>query len=222
MIIHFGHTNRKLWKLMIMICQASMHAALLLSFIFYAAMEDFQPEDSQGVENPHKDLTLHNHCAHVLASIEKVVLLGSPELTKLESNFSAKENNMLEFEELEAESRIRDSELIVDMEQKDNHESLLKGMLLYKRVEKKSVFVRKTWKPRHFKIENMVLNCYHDAQYEKLLRAIPLQDCRVMEVHNPHHENCFEIHSPITFSVFKLRAESRADMMKWIEGLSRL
>ena len=220
MIIHFGGVNRKLWNLMIMICQVSMHSALLLSFIFYAAMEDYQPEDANGVDNIHKDAKLHTHCSHLLTSIEKVVLLGSPALMKLELSASDKEKSLLEFEELEAESRIRDSELIIEMENEGKDVHVMSGELLYKRVEKKSMFVRKVWKPRYFKIENKVLNCYHDAKYEELLRSIPLQDCQVLEVHNPHHVNCFEVHSPITFTVFKLRAQSRDEMLKWIEGIS--
>jgi hypothetical protein len=220
MIIHFGGANRKLWKLMIMICQVSMHSALLLSFIFYAAMEDYQPEDAAGVENENKDVGLHTHCAHLLRSIEKVVLLGSPALGKLELSAHEKEKNLLEFEELEAESRIRDSELIIDLEKQESDVDVISGKLLYKRVEKKSVFVRKVWKPRYFKVENKVLNCYHDPSFQGLLRSTPLQDCRVLEVHNPHHDHCFEVHSPITFSVFKLRAACREEMLKWIEAIS--
>jgi hypothetical protein len=205
---------------MIMICQVSVHSALLLSFIFYAAMEDYQPEDASGEANLQKDMKLHTHCAHLLTSIEKVVLLGSPELLKLESSDSDKDRSKLEFEEMEAESRIRDSELIVLMENNGTtEESAVSGELLYKRVEKKSVFVRKTWKSRFFKIENKVLKCFRDSSGDELLRCIPLQDCTVHEVHNPNHENCFEVLSPITFTVFKLQAASRESMLKWIDGI---
>jgi len=219
MIIHFGSSNRKLWKFMVMVCQVSVHSALLLSFIFYAAMEDYQPEDAAGVANPHKNLKLHTHCARLLASIEKVILLGSPELLKLDRTAPESERHRLEFEEMEAESRIRDSELIVSMESGTREDCVMSGELFYKRVEKKSMLVRKTWKPRFFKIENKVLNCYHDSSSQELLRSIPLQDCQVFEVHNPHHENCFEVHSPITFTVFKLQAPSREEMLKWIDGI---
>jgi hypothetical protein len=224
MLIHFGEKNRNLMKLMVMICQVSLHSALLLSFIFYAAIEDYQPEDASGVENPNKDRELLTHCAHLLQSIEKVVLLGSPELSKLELEVRDKEKNVLEFEELEAESRIRDTELIIKLMkneiEKATHANEMEGQLMYKRVEKKSIFIRKVWKPRYFRIEDNVLHCYHDDQYQELLRSIPMQDCSVMEVHNDHHVNCFEVHSPITFTVFKLQADSHEEMVKWIDAIN--
>eukprot|EP00602_Paraphysomonas_sp_CaronLab_P002946 CAMPEP_0185031036 /NCGR_PEP_ID=MMETSP1103-20130426/18268_1 /TAXON_ID=36769 /ORGANISM="Paraphysomonas bandaiensis, Strain Caron Lab Isolate" /LENGTH=741 /DNA_ID=CAMNT_0027566391 /DNA_START=414 /DNA_END=2639 /DNA_ORIENTATION=+ len=99
--------------------------------------------------------------------------------------------------------------------------TLKKGLLLFKRVVRQT-FRRKIWKPRWFVVENKMLLCYHDENYTTLRRTMPLQDCRVQIVEHHTYENCFEVYSPITCTLFKLRASSESEMADWIEAINKV
>lgn len=64
-------------RLTAMICLTSAHLALQLSFIYMAAMEDYQPELPDGRRNPTCDPVMYARCALLLQNVERCFIYGS-------------------------------------------------------------------------------------------------------------------------------------------------
>jgi phosphatidylinositol 4-kinase len=214
-------------RLAIVICQSSMHTALQLSFILFAAMEDYQQEDLQGHPNPSANYSLFSRCARLLQDIERAVVYGSSVPPNVQPYTGhASQLSSLQYAELADKYRLESARQIVDLSTHSNKLNqgassvIKKGMLMFKRVTRQSWHNRKIWKERWFTINEKVLLCYHDDTYTTLRRTIPLQDCSVGIVSNPNHTNCFEVHSPITGTLFKLKAETQPEMMGWIDAIN--
>jgi hypothetical protein len=226
MLIHSEFTSNEhpLEQLVIVICQSSVHTALHVSFILFAALEDYQPEDTLGRINPHANHRLFTHCARIMRNVERAVVQGDVASFILDrdriSTLSAEE--LAEKEDLFRTQTAGDIMRFSAPENEDNIGTRgMKGPLMFKRVTRQT-FHRKTWKTRYFCIEDKVLLCYHDEEYHQLRRTLPLQDCHVDIVTNPHHENCFQVFSPITGTLFKLRAESKDEMLAWIDCINQV
>jgi hypothetical protein len=201
-----------------MLCQASMHVALLLSFILRASIEDFQQETNLGVKNTSADRALCQRCAKLLHLVESAVVYSYPtiqsstDLPKLfAGSYTAAGFRSLADKVLD----LAGSEVVA-----------LSGPLLYKRTSRSHMLQRKTWKERWFKIENKMFICFHDSEYKTSRRSMHLQDCVVKKMgdgleQGPKHDNYFEVHDCVSGAVFKLRARSNADAEKWILTLRR-
>ena len=169
MSIHLSDTvvSGLLKKLNALICLASPHLALQLSYIYLSALEDFQPELSNGVKNPNGNMHLFTTCSNFLQEVEKTFVYGGSTVdvmngNELSSNTSSKKMNNTA-SNMNADVGIT-----------------LQGSLMYKREIRKSFFLPKPWKVRYFRIQNRILFCYRDTAFTELLRAIPLQDCDVI------------------------------------------
>lgn len=216
MLIHaHSNTQNSFEHLVILLCQSSLHTALHISFILFAALEDYQSEDMNGKPNPNSNPNLFAYCARILHNVERAVVQGDLVTLLIE--------NSHEFVQNETSFRQQFAQDIVQLSQVSRSQGvsteLKRGSLLFKRAKRQS-FQRKLWKQRWFRIEEKVLYCYQDNNYTILRRALPLQDCRVDIVQNKHHENCFEIFSPITNTLFKLQAQSLDEMQQWIDALN--
>lgn len=167
MSIHLTETAvlAALDRLNVIICLTSPHLALQLSFIYMAALEDFQLEDSHGKRNPNGHTGRYQRCCQLLQNTERTFIYGGVSNT-------SDNNNALE---------VSGSALALASEEDalQHVDCLLQGPLLYKRIERKSLFHSKRWKTRYFRIANRNLLCYHDEQYTELLRALPLHECTV-------------------------------------------
>jgi len=224
-------------KLAVMICVTSAHLALQLYFIYMAAMEDFQPENSDGMKNPSSDPVLYNRCSQLLQDVERSFIYGSvvdkPQNDLQVQSGHRKQQSTGNYHNIRdsihyiAENKVL-SCAIDKIGSNDKGTGtgiaengvLLSGPLLYKRIERKSMFQPKIWKPRYFTIRNRVLHCYHDAEYTELLRALPLQDCEVcIEAGSSKYEHYFEVVSTLMDMKFLLRAEDADQFRKWTTAL---
>jgi hypothetical protein len=216
MLIHASVESRSVFEhIVILLCQSSLHTALHISFILFAALEDYQEEDMEGKPNPAANPVLFANIARILHNVERAVVQGDLVSILIEnvSEFTQDEHT---FRKQFAQDIIQ---LSLPVQSREPPAPLKSGSLLYKKSKRQS-FQRKLWKERWFCIQEKVLYCYHDKDFTRLRRALPLQDCRVELVDNKHHQNCFEIFSPITNTLFKLQAASREEMMEWVSALN--
>jgi hypothetical protein len=216
MLIHANPLSRSAFeRIVIILCQSSLHTALHISFILFAALEDYQAEDMQGKPNPSSNPVLFANIARMLHNVERAVVQGDL-VSLLVENSAEFANDEHSFRRQFAQDIIH---LSLPSLTKAPPPAIKTGSLLYKKSNRQS-FQRKLWKQRWFCIQEKVLYCYQDRHFTQLRRALPLQDCRVERVENKHHQHCFEIFSPITNTLFKLQAETSTDMNDWISCLN--
>lgn len=190
-----------------MICETSMHAALQFGFILTAAMEDYQPEFSNGVKNPKCNLFLYSRCARILEDIERSVIYGG---------------NSLQSDSLNDKNRTAVANTL-SKARTEKYDGIINGQLLYKRVTHKSMFHTKPWKPRYFVIDRKVLTCYREAHSVEPLRALPLCNCSVVvcETSPKYGDTLFEVLNESNGMRFLLRAKDEHTRKKWVDLLLR-
>lgn len=210
MVIHLGDESlelaRGLERLTLSICQQSMHTALQLTFIFKAALEDYQPELPSGLPNPAANATLYNKCAVLLEHIERtVVFASSPIIVR----------------DIAKNERIID-EVVSDGSPEDvSGKPSTFGALWFKRNQRKAFYRTKRWKTRYFKLENHTLYCYRDEKCTQLLRCISLLDSRLEVPKGAKHMYFMELHSTVSTAYFQLRANSSSEFTRWVELLDK-
>lgn len=209
MIIHVSQNSEEfpLQKLATAIAQVSIHAALQLSFMFSAAMEDYQPEISNGLMNPNSNSLLFKRCATLLQDVDKAVIYGK------EVSATALPYTVNPLKE------------VTEREMSVSHEfsKVISGTLLYKRNSRKSNFHSKPWKPRFFIVDQRILLCFRDSNSTDPLRAILLSSCRVVvsETHAKYGDCCFELISDSTNTRYLLRTESSDQRKSWVAAILR-
>jgi phosphatidylinositol 4-kinase len=209
MIIHVSQNSEEfpMKKLAIAIAQVSIHAALQLSFMFTAAMEDYQPEISTGQPNPSSNTFLFKRCATLLQEVEKTVIYGK-EVSA--SSLPYTTNPLKDVAEREVSVQNEFSKVV-------------SGTLLYKRNTRKSNFHSKPWKPRFFIVDQRILLCFRDSTAKEPLRAILLTSCRVVvsETHPKYGDCCFELISDSSNTRYLLRTESSDQRKSWVAAILR-
>lgn len=213
MVIHLDETwnNKILERLAVLLAQASIHTALQLSFILIAAMEDVQPEFSNGVANPQRNPLLFFRCARLLQTIERAVVFGKLEVT----DASATDSSVGHIDILHPNSK-KQVDKIVDVMDAPTSTT---GVLLYKRIERKGFLYSKGWKPRHVVIENRVLYIYHDEHAPMPLRAFPLQGCMIITPDDAKYPYYFELINASTKTKYLLRAQDGASFTHWTTAI---
>ena len=205
----------------LMISQTSFHAALQLTYILYAAMEDYQPEDATGLKNVKFDQKLFLRCARLLRNVERAVVYGSPAIYEMESDEPQADINESEKKLLEDAERINFATNIIERSLHENSDaSYLQGKLYYKRGTRRMLHLKR-WKPRWFKIDQQMLLCFRDENYRELRRAIPLKDCELNKNPASRHQYSFEVYSPTSRMLFKLYAESSKYFDTWTSAIQR-
>lgn len=208
MVIHLGDESlelaRGLERLVLSICQQSMHTALQLTFIFKAALEDYQPELPNGRPNPMASPSLYSKCAVLLEHIERTVVFGSSPAVVRDV---AKNERIIE--EVVSESTPGNA----------NNGVTTSGALWFKRNKRKAFYRSKRWKTRFFRLENHTLYCYRDEKLTQLLRCISLLDSRVEVPKGAKHMYSMELHSTVSTTYFQLRANSSSEFTRWLELL---
>jgi len=204
----------------LMLSQTSFHAALQFTYIIYAAMEDCQPEDSNGVKNPNSNPSLFLRCARLLRNIERAIIYESPTLYNFDSS---NPEDILLAKTIEADDSFKvnlASTIINQSLHGTSAKAALSGMLMYKRTVRKLLHFKR-WKPRWFKIEQKVLLCYQDERYSSLCRAINLPGSKITENISSKHAFSFEVESPESKITFKLLAANENEQKLWVEALRR-
>jgi hypothetical protein len=221
--IHLDHANRiaELEYLLILIAQTSIHAALQLSFIFAAALEDFQPEIGRGQSNPNCNPFLFNRCARLLEDVERAVIYGSQTLSTAEQTVLERKRRNSDDPRAALKDVKREQMATSLSRMKSVIDGQLSGDLFYKRLDRKSMLHTKKWKTRYFVVDKRVLSCFHDPHSVNPVRTMHLQNARVVE-HEPHpkyEDTVFELINDATNTRFLLRAENSVKRRQWINVL---
>lgn len=232
---------QSLERLAIVLCQTSMHTALQLSFMFIAALEDYQPENADGKVNSNANLDNYLRCSRLLQNVERSVVFGLPSLSvdysAPKSPQSLKVNGRKMLDSTYLEKMNRTDEILEttrtlpappitaasksDVGTLANKDAQIEGMLLYKRALRKSNISSKSWKSRYFKIEQQILFCYRDRTSTTPLRSMPIRDLELNVVHREKYAFQFELLSKTTGAKFQLRADSESNFEYWVVGMKR-
>jgi phosphatidylinositol 4-kinase B len=237
LIVHLDQDSKtqSLERLAMVLCQNSVHAALQLTFLFSAALEDYQPENINGQTNAQCNPFFFKRCARLLQDIERAVIYGSQTLSAKEervlkqrkmsnASFDPKmdptqfQSELIDDKKLEIANRLSKSS------SGDNYDGIgLNGTLLYKRTDRKSSFASKQWKARHFMVDQRVLFCFREPHSVCPLRTLSLASCHVEVIeHDPKYgETRFDIVNFSNNSKFQMRAENKAQREKWVAFLRR-
>jgi hypothetical protein len=203
--------SRILEKFCLEICQVSTHIALQITYILYAALEDFQPEDNKGIQNLLSNHKLFMRCAELLENIECAVVYNKLNSDEININIQMNYHTI-------RQERSKTASNIIEINCSDRN--LKSGKLFYKRGTRK-LFQFKRWKPRWFKINKRILLCYGDENFNVLKRAIPLEDCIIREGSSPHHKYSFEIFSTLSQVTFRLYCEYEKDYKEWLNVIHK-
>ena len=226
---------RSLERLAIALAQTSAHIALQLTFIFSAAMEDYQPDDSKGIPNTHSDPIYFFRCAQLMRSIERAVVFGTPTLTAKEEQMLVSQlsiSSLVTLKDFEKNERTNQILLADSMggnndgfgrlaNKKIQDSTTFSGELLYKKSMRGSMFESKGWNMCYFKIDNRVLLCYPDRNSLVPLRAIPLSGCELFVVTREKYKFQFELVNKATTTKYQLRASNQEEFDSWIVKLRR-
>jgi phosphatidylinositol 4-kinase len=238
LIIHLDvdWTAQSLERLAVVLSQTSIHAALQLSFIFIAAMEDNQPEKSDGTINPDANIVKYFRCARLLQNVQKAVIFGSPTLTAQEEELLLSQVSAIQMSELKDFEKNERADQIIHMKERVvpspstvnstnkvvvDEIGIFKGYLLYKRLEKKSIFKSKKWTTRFFKIDQKVLLCYKQESSKMPVRAISLEYCDLFLVKREKYDFQFELLCKSSGVKYQLRATDQTGFDNWMEALRR-
>lgn len=209
--------------LLISLCQTSMHIALQLYFILLAAIEDYEPEDSQSMANETANLDRFFRCTRMLNDLERAVIYGTPALTTTEESKLLDHISEDKMTELYEGDRVRRATALVPKAALQvpgpTGGSTKSGTLLYKRIERKSRFHSKKWKPRFFSVQQRMFNCYHDEGATVPMRAVCLPDSLVEVSEGSKYEFAFSVTCHLTGNVFQLRAPDQAAFNSWMSVL---
>ena len=210
MAIHLGNSNlelaHSLERMVLSICQFSLHSALEFTFILKAALEDYQPEMPNGRANPDADILLYNKCARLIEHIERVVVYTST--PSLMDNLSQNDKII--------------SEIVLSSGPEDDvsgNTLAMEGPLLFKRSDRIAFYRTKGWKPRNFRIQNHSLYCYRGDKFTKPIRSVSLLDCNLVIPSASKHPFYFELHSTVSTACFHLRAADNGIFQKWIDAI---
>ena len=234
LIIHLDVDSKtqSLERFAMVLCQNSVHTALQLSFLFSAALEDYQPETIHGLKNPECNPFYFKRCARLLQDVERAVIYGSQNLSNkeekvLKRRMTAQLESGLDSKQIEAElidaKRIEVANALSRNTQIENYDGLINEPLMYKRVERKSIFSFKPWKQRHFQVDQRVLLCYREPHSVNPLRTIPLAACHVevIEKDPKYGETRFDIINYSNNCRFQLMAKDKDQRDKWVTLLRR-
>ena len=234
LIIHLDVDSKtqSLERFAMVLCQNSVHTALQLSFLFSAALEDYQPETIHGQKNPECNPFYFKRCARLLQDVERAVIYGSQNLSNkeekvLKRRMTAQLESGLDSKQIEAElidaKRIEVANALSRNTQIENYDGLINEPLMYKRVERKSIFSFKPWKQRHFQVDQRVLLCYREPHSVNPLRTIPLAACHVevIEKDPKYGETRFDIINYSNNCRFQLMAKDKDQRDKWVTLLRR-
>lgn len=233
LIVHLeiDWTSQSLERLLVVLCQQSIHIALQLCFILIAYMEDYQPENANGTINSNSNLKYFFRCARLLQNVERAVVFGSSTSTSNEEeNLLSQSPSLAQFIELkDAEKKVIADQIIEHPENipKSTVENFLKieifgeGFLMYKREVRQSMFKHKGWNNRYFKINERILLCYKTVDAKVPVRAISLEDCELFRVHREKYKYQFELKSRSNGSRYQLRAADENSFNCWVALLQR-
>ena len=114
MIIHLeaDWDEAILERFALVIAQQSQHFALQLTWILQGAIEDYQPETTQGLPNPGYNKLFYNRCITLLSNIERCIVYGSPRSIELLRMYENGEITRSQYEQMKLEDRLNNARQI--------------------------------------------------------------------------------------------------------------
>jgi len=228
MIIHLEASwdDAILERFALIIAQHSIHFALQFNWILQAAIEDYQPESSNGEPNESYNALFYTRCVKLLANIERCVVYGTPRTHELQRLYEKGQITKDEYDLLEQADRTYNAaqltnERITDTLIDTAKKGLFGGALLYKRLFRTSRCKRKPWKTRYFAVSERMLYCYNEEPSlgGRLVRAMPLEGAMIMKTPatDAKYLHMFDVHNINYF--FQMRAKDEEDREMWIQTL---
>ena len=188
-------------ELLLSLAKTSIHTAQQLQFILLAALEDYQPENSNGKKNPRSNAYRYFRCARMLKRLEQVVVYHRVVPTPYYLRQVA-----LTGSEMGA--------MGTDLRKA--------GFLLFKRNERKSVLASKSWKRRFFTVQYGILSCYHFADDKEPLRSICLSGSTIDEHPADSKYNfAFNVFNATSSIFFQLRAADEDSFRHWTQFIRK-
>ncbi|CAM9330885.1 unnamed protein product, partial [Heterosigma akashiwo] len=225
MVTHLGgdFPLQSLQAFMLSVVQQSMHFALQLHWIIVAMMQDYAPEDPQGLPNKEFDLVLYMRAVRLLQTVDRCVISASARRVHFEELWRKGGLSEAELRELEiADRRFLANGMLRHLENDHTFHSgppapgEKGGILLFKRWERLKRHTH-PWKPCYFKIQERTLFCYR-GRCDRLKRAIPLEDAQVTKKQHPKKPFYFTLTS--YYGNMNLAAESQRDLDEWLQALN--
>merc|ERR1719273_415313 len=223
MIIHLevNWDDAILERFALIISQQSLHFALQFNWILQGAIEDYQPETSDGLPNPAYNARFYSRCVKLLNNIERCVVYGTPRSNELQRLYEKGKISKQEYDLLELADRRFNAALLSESDAPRSDVTLEEhpqGWLLYKRRVRKAPYKRKPWKSRFFSASDRMLYCHDDIPQQGgvLIRAMPLEGAKVTAEEGKY---------PFMFKVvnqhysFVMRADSQSNADRWISQL---
>lgn len=217
MILHLEAVwkTRFLEQFALLIAQQSLHFALNMYWILVAALQDYQPEDDEGMPNPTFNAELYVRCAALQQNLEKAVVFGSPRCAEYEQQFLKGQITKVQLQDLEIKDRGEAAASFV--KGGEDQTSKMGGTLMFKRWVRTSRFAPKGWSKKRFEIRHRILICY-DVNGSTMLRALPLAHAEVKtDIENAKYEHYFEVQEKSRARVWKLRASSQYELKMWVD-----
>lgn len=114
MIIHLeaDWDDAILERFALVIAQQSQHFALQLTWILQGAIEDYQPETSEGRPNPGYNQLFYHRCITLLSNIERCIVYGSPRSIELQRMYEKGEITRAEYDQMKLEDRLNNARQI--------------------------------------------------------------------------------------------------------------
>jgi hypothetical protein len=235
MIVHFDPNCKSpsLERLLVVLCQTSLHISLQIMFILGSFMEDYQAEFSDGKRNPSANQFYFSKCARILADVERAAVYGNVYLSAWEKEILENTHQQLGVDADSAQvppvslEDLKKHEIAVQLTRVHSATSLFDGImsgeLFFKRNVRKSMFHSKGWKPRFFVLNNRCLICYREQYGADPLRAVHLQFARIenVENHPKYKDTVFRLINDQNHTVYQLRARNLEEKQQWMHRLSR-
>ncbi|GLD99862.1 hypothetical protein PINS_up008590 [Pythium insidiosum] len=217
MVIHFDKELPidAMEQFVLLLSQSSVHLALQLFWIIYAALDENRPKRSG---NP----KTFARCAQLLLALEQCLVYGSPVVREAAELFTRNSISRAEMEQiLAADRRFFAAQSSLDCTEGVTERAAHEGWL-FKKGGGTSTMGRRNWKRRWCRIEKRILLVFAKPTDEHPRTSVPLDRAEVVVVENPKHPFYFELTHDFSETKMKFAAQSHDELIAWVQHLRRV
>ncbi|TMW55171.1 hypothetical protein Poli38472_013933 [Pythium oligandrum] len=208
-------------QFVLLLSQSSVHFALQLFWIVYAALDEHRPKLNG---NPRT----FSRCTKLLLVLEQCLVYGSPVAREanellLRNNISKAEMEQIMLADrrfFAAQSAMDKGDVALDASVAANTGGPAEGWL-YKKGGGTSKMGRRNWKLRWCRIERRMLLVFSRPTDTFPRTAVALDRAELHVVQNPKHPFYFELEHEFSETKMKFAAQSQEDLVNWIQRLHR-
>ncbi|KAJ0407683.1 hypothetical protein ATCC90586_001865 [Pythium insidiosum] len=217
MVIHFEKElpMDAMEQFVLLLSQSSVHLALQLFWIIYAALDENRPKRSG---NP----KTFARCAQLLLALEQCLVYGSPVVREAAELFTRNSISRAEMEQiLAADRRFFAAQSSLDCTEGATERAAHEGWL-FKKGGGTSTMGRRNWKRRWCRIEKRILLVFAKPSDEHPRTSVALDRAEVVVVDNPKHPFYFELIHEFSETKMKFAAQSHDELVAWVQHLRRV